>query len=293
MLVHPPLHFTSRLPPLRQTPHAHPIGLFAKLRVVGYQGFDQTVAGEKILVGATFQKIDNSKVTLGDLGANDNFLPQTDVLTILNAIGGVKGQYVYIDEQLASEVRDCGFEDFTKGWYENTEWGNWDWESLPVPTCYDSTELEKGEAVMLQPGTTKGGLVFNGQVANEDTEVKGAIAGDKAFRCNCSPVEISLGQILPNEIFLPQTDVLTLINAIGGVKGQYVYIDEQLASEVRDCGFEDFTKGWYENAEWGNWDWETPPVPTCYNESITFKAGEGFLLQPGTANGGLIIPSAL
>ena len=259
---------------------------------MGYQDFTDTVQLEKILVGSTFQKIDGSKVQLGDLGVNNNFSIQSDIITLLNTIGGVKGQYVYIDEQLASEVRDCGWDDFTKGWYESGEWGDWDWETLPVPTCYNTVELEVGEAVMLQPGTTKGGLVFNGQVAQLETEVKGNVM-EKTYRCNCSPVDITLGDILPNAKFSVQSDILTVLNAIGGVKGQYVYVDEQLASEVRDCGWDDFTKGWYESGEWGDWDWETPPVPTCYNDSVKFKAGEGFLLQPGTQNGGVIIPSAL
>ena len=206
-----------------------------RLPVVGYQDFNDTVKLEKILVGATFQKIDNTKVTLGDIGINSKFSVQSDEITLLNTAGGILGQYVYVDEQLASEVRDCGWDGFSAGWYDSAVWGDWDWEQLPVPTCYNDTQLEIGEAVMIQPGTTGGGLVFNGQVAGDDIEVKGNKL-EKSFRCNCTPSEITLGQIFPNSKFSVQSDELTLLNPAGGIRGQYVYVDEQLASEVRDCG---------------------------------------------------------
>ena len=158
-----------------------------------------------------------------------------------------------------SEVKECGY-DIDVGWYDNTEWGNWGWDTEPVPTCYNYVQLEPGEAVLIQPSTTKGGLIFNGQVATDDIEVKGN-AMEKTYRCNCSPVKISLGQIKPNANFFPQTDLLTIMSATGGNKGQYVYIDEQLVKEVKDCGY-DIEVGWYENVEWGNWGWDTEPVPT-------------------------------
>jgi len=271
--------------------------------VVGYQDIKDGVQEEKILLGATFQKIDGSKATIGDFVPNADFASGQDALVLLNSQGGTKGRYVYIGDDLVETVRgiDDMYASFSKGWYVEDDWINFvdNIGDLPeAPSRQDSVvELENGEAILTQPGTTGGGFVFNGQVANEDNEVKGN-SGEKTFRCNCSPVKITIGQIEPNALFGSGQDALVLLNPQGGTKNRYVYIGDDLVETVRgiDDMYASFSKGWYVEDDWIEFVdniGDLPEAPTSCNDTVEFNPGAGFYFQPGEDNGGLVIPSAL
>ena len=163
----------------------------------------------------------------------------------------------------------------------------------------NSVQLENGEAVLLEP-STNGGFVSSGQVIGDDVEVKGDGSG-KVFRCNCTPVQITLGEIAPNENFSQDGgEAITFLNPIGGVKNKYVYLGEGVIEELHNAFDElyaETTVGWYLEDAWTAFqDWLSDggeaPALVNQNDLVTLKSGAGLMFEP-SANGGLIIPSPL
>ena len=268
---------------------------------MGYQDLKETKELEKILLGGTFQKIDGSKLKLADVKPNAQFT-SSDTLTLLDAAGGTKGKYVFIDESLVDEVKsfDDKYLSFTAGWYGNDDWDDFvnNIGDLPdAPVCQnDLVEFESGECFMLMPSADGVGVNFDGQVAQDDIEVFGKEL-EKTFRCNCTPVPITLGDIKPNALFT-SSDTLTILNTTGGTKGKYVFIDESLVEEVKsfDDKYLTFTAGWYGNDDWDDFVnniGDLPDAPVCQNDLVEFGPGLGFFLTPSSDGAGVIIPSAL
>ena len=256
--------------------------------IVGYQGVATENAGYKSFVGATFSKVDGSKVTLGDIGINENFGVNGDTITLLNEYGGAIASYVYFDKEMVDGLNDgTGFE-FQVGWYNYSEVENWDGESTLA--TYNSTQLYAGESVMVQAATEGAGLVFSGLVDDLDINVVCENPGAKTFLSNCTPVDLTLGDILPNDKFGINGDTITFLNQYGGATGSYVYFDQEMVDGLNDgTGFK-FVVGWYNYAEIENWDGES--TLSAYND-ISLPAGKGFLVQAAVAGAGIVVPSAL
>ena len=257
---------------------------------MGYASVTNT-AGQKCYNGSTFYKLAGGKLTLGEIGVDAKFSPCTDTLTLLNQYGGIKGMYYYVDEVNANIMKDY-FADSTKavvGWYDADLYDDWDWKS-DLPNA-NSVTLEDGEAAMLQVGNDGAALVVSGGVDAEDIDLQ-CESGKKAFRCNCTPVAITLGDIVANNAFSPLSDSLTILNQYGGIKNVYFYVDEATANIMKGY-FVDSTKavvGWYDADLYNAWDWESD-LPNA--NDVPLAAGAGFMLQVGTDTAGVIIPSAL
>ena len=118
------------------------VGAFAveSANVVGYQNVNGA-ASQKAMIGATFQKIAGTGMTLGDVGVNDSFVELSDTLTLLNEYGGAAGVYVYMT---ATTAADFGIE---AGWYDYYEMSDWDGES-PIEAV--NIALPAGKGFMLQ-----------------------------------------------------------------------------------------------------------------------------------------------
>lgn len=108
--------------------------------VVGYQNVNGA-ASQKAMIGATFQKIAGTGMTLGDVGVNESFVELSDTLTLLDEYGGAAGVYVYMT---ATTAADFGIE---AGWYDNYEMSDWDGES-PIEAV--NIALPAGKGFMLQ-----------------------------------------------------------------------------------------------------------------------------------------------
>ena len=255
---------------------------------MGYQGIS-TESGKKHFFGSTFSTISGAKVKLGDIGTENGFIACSDTLIILNEFGGTKGCYYYMDEDNVASVRSVpGNEDAPIGWYEADAYDNWDWGSV-LPNA-NNVELEYGESVMLEVGNDGASLFFNGQVDQEDVERK-CEAGKKAFRCNSTPVAITLGDLKANSLIIACSDTLIILNEFGGTKGCYYYMDEDNVASVRSVpGNEDAPIGWYDADAYDNWDWDSV-LPNANN--VELPAGEGFMLEVGNDDAGVIVPSAL
>lgn len=248
-------------------------------------------ASQKCYNGSTFYKISEGKLTLGEVGVDAKFSPCSDSLTLLNQYGGIKGMYYYVDQANIDIMKDY-FADSTKavvGWYDADLYDNWDWES-DLPNA-NSVELEDGEAAMLQVGVDGASIVVSGGVDTEDIDLQ-CDANKKSFRCNCTPIGITLGDVLANTAFSPCSDSLTILNQYGGIKNMYYYVDQENIDIMKEY-FADSAKavvGWYDADLYDNWDWESD-LPNA-NE-VTLAPGAGFMLQVGTNTAGVIIPSAL
>ena len=241
--------------------------------IVGYQNVNGA-ASQKAMIGATFQKIAGTGMTLGDVGVNDSFVELSDMLTLLNEYGGAAGVYVYMT---ATTAADFGLE---AGWYDNDEISTWDGESPLINK--NSVELYDGEAMMLQVSSSDAALVFAGAVPDEAVELECA-AGQKTFLSNCTPVDRTLGDITVNASFAELADMLTILNEYGGAAGVYVYMT---ATTAADFGLE---AGWYDNDEISTWDGESPLLP----QAIALPAGKGFMLQVAADGAAVIVPAAL
>ena len=258
--------------------------------VVGYQNVTNT-ASQKCYNGSTFYKIAEGKLTLGEVGVDAKFSACSDTLTILNQYGGIKGMYYYVDQANIDIMKDY-FVDSSKavvGWYDADLYDNWDWES-DLPNANSET-LEDGEAVMLQVGVDGAAIVVSGGVDTEDINLE-CDAGKKSFRCNCTPVDITLGDIVANSAFSACSDTLTILNQYGGIKNMYYYVDQANIDIMKDY-FVDSSKavvGWYDADLYDNWDWESD-LPNA--NAVAVPSASGFMIQVGTNKAGVIIPSAL
>ncbi len=248
-------------------------------------------ASQKCYNGSTFYKLTEGKLTLGEIGVDDKFSSGSDSLTLLNQYGGIKGMYYYVDQDNIDIMKDY-FVDSSKavvGWYDADLYDNWDWES-DLPNA-NSVELEDGEAAMLQVGVDGASIVVSGGVDTEDIDLQ-CEANKKSFRCNCTPVAITLGDILANAAFSSGSDSLTILNQYGGIKNMYYYVNQENIDIMKDY-FTDSSKavvGWYDADLYDNWDWESD-LPNA--NDVPLAAGAGFMLQVGTNKAGVIIPSAL
>ena len=226
------------------------------------------------MIGATFQKIAGTDVTLGDIGVNESFGELGDTLTLLDEYGGAAGVYVYMTEATATEFG------LDAGWYLNDDISNWDGES--VLALQNDVALYEGESLMVQVSDNAAALVFAGAVADTATELE-CYAGQKTFLSNCTPVDRTLSDITINATFGELGDTLTLLDEYGGAAGVYVYMAAATATEFG------LTAGWYDNDEVSNWDGESELAP----KSVSLPAGKGFMLQVAAEGAAIIIPSPL
>ena len=241
--------------------------------IVGYQNVNGA-ASQKAMIGATFQKIAGTGMTLGDVKVNESFGELGDTLTLLNEYGGAAGVYVYMT---ATTAADFGLE---AGWYDNDDISTWDGES-PLAN-QNAVALYDGEAMMVEVSSDDAALVFAGGVPSEAVELECA-AGQKTFLSNCTPVDRTLSDITINALFGELGDTLTLLNEYGGAAGVFVYMT---ATTAADFGLE---AGWYDNDEISTWDGESPLLP----QAIALPAGKGFMLEVAAEGAAVIVPAAL
>ena len=240
---------------------------------MGYQNLELDTTGRNF-IGATFLPI-SSSMTLGDISVNDKFVPISDTLYTINGYGGASAIYYYVDAETAKAFGG------TAGWYRDSDIDNWDGESELV--CQNDVTLSVGQMVCVSASEAEAALVFAGQVADEDvTLVLDTTA--RNFLVNCSPVDITLGDIAVNDKVVPISDTLYTINGYGGASAIYYYVDAETAKAFGG------TAGWYLDSDIDNWDGES--AITCRND-VPITAGQGFVASASETGAGIIIPSAL
>ena len=262
--------------------------------VVGYQNED--VASKNTIFLNTFTSVSDATMTLGDITANSfddtegeaydvfdwtGFTPFIDFIQTLNTSGKFTGQFTYAP---------AGYKNGNAaGWYEFSD--------TECASVSNSVALPFAHGFLLFAGDGAGGLApaltFAGQVKADATVVP--VASSSMLSGNCSPVNITLGQITANSFddtegetydvfdwtgFTPFIDFIQIMDDSGHFIGQYTYAPAGYAG-----GNE---AGWYEYTDTG--------CTKCMNSTV-IKAGQSFLVVAGDGAGGLAptitIPSAL
>ena len=246
--------------------------------IVGYQnkGFENqgySIAANTFLpVGGTAEGM-----TLGDITPNEDFelssiqFMTTGGATAKVSFGGktVSAKYVYWTDEDAEDGA---------GWYLDAD------SDATVNQNDVALPMGQGFLVSRTAKETNAGFVFAGEVSSEPV-TKGFSAGYNLVG-NCSPANLTIGDIMPNEDFeLSSIQFMTTGGAtakvsFGGktVSAKYVYWTDEDAEDGA---------GWYLDAD--------SDATVNQNDLVALDAGVGFLVSRTAkeTNAMLTIPSAL
>ena len=263
--------------------------------MVGYQNKDAT---EKATIWVNmFPNTSGKEMTLGDIMANSfddtdgdaygtlewtGFVPFSDFIQTMNTVGKFTGKYTYVPDGYKVGV--------AQGWY--------DFKDKTCKTEANSVEIPFTHGFYLASGDGNGGLApmlsFCGNVKPDPTIV--SVASSSMLTGNCTPVDITLGQITANSFddtdgetygtlewtgFVPFSDFIQVMNDKGKFIGKYTYAP---------AGYKNGNvAGWYEFTD--------KECTDCVNDSVVIKAGQAVYVSANDGNGGLAptitIPSAL
>ena len=262
--------------------------------VVGYQNQDADQKSSIYL--NTFTSTSGATMTLGDITANSfddtegeaydvfdwtGFTPFADFIQTLNTSGKFTGKFTYAP---------AGYKNGNlAGWYA--------WTDEDCTSVSNSVVIPFGRGFYLVSGDGAGGLApaltFAGQVKGDDTVIP--VASSSMLSGNCSPVDITLGDITANSFddtegeeydvfdwtgFVPFADFIQVMDESGKFIGKYTYAPAGYKSGS--------VAGWY---AWDDTDCKTP------KNSTTIKAGQAVYVVAGDGAGGLAptitIPTAL
>lgn len=166
--------------------------------VVGYQ--TKTVGDSGFtLITPTFQKVDGSKTTLGDIqGQFSTF----ESIQVWDENGATLSEYFYMEEADSPTGK--------AGWFDEND------------VCADGVVIEAGNSVAFQSGGTTE-VQFAGQVANSETVV---VTGNTGFTAigNNTPVDVKLGSI--NFEGIDTFDSIQIVDADGATEVEYFYMGE-------------------------------------------------------------------
>ena len=246
--------------------------------VVGYQ--NKALAGGAAfnLTVNTFKAVgkDADKMTLGDIVPSASWMGGSDEIKTLKANGAVDKAYTYMNEQ---DAKDWGF---TPGWYLTSEYND---DSLDLTDrCKNDELLPLGNGLLVLVGSASTTLTYAGEVLAEDQPI--TLKGGAAFNItgNISPVDMTLGDILPSASWMGGSDELKTLKSNGAVDQAYTFMNAQ---DAKDWGF---TPGWYLTSEYNNDSLDL--TDRCKN-SLPVSAGEAFIVLVGSAATTITIPTAL
>ena len=254
------------------------IGRCARIDIVGYQ--NKALDAKFNFVVNTFVPVgtDKAAMTFGDIKPNDEFVNSSiQLLTsggatakvTVDGLGEVKAIFTYWDEDDASDGA---------GWYlDADEDAEYNQNSRVIP-------FGDGYLVDRMNNEPQAALVYSGEV--ESQPVTKSLNAKFNFLGNCSPTDITFGDLTPNASFVNSSiQLLTsggatakvTVDGLGEVKAIFTYWDEDDASDGA---------GWYLDAD----------EDAEYNQnSRVIPAGAGFLVDRMNNEAGatITIPSAL
>ena len=262
--------------------------------VVGYQNNDLT-NGDFNWVCHSFKPISGSLWTLGDLIPGENFSLST--LQFVTGTGATKkfllpngdlvsGQFEY---WRADEIDDADLPDgatAVSGWYL---W-NADEDAMYL---MNSVQIPEGGCFAVDARDTGATIGGAGQVDSEDT-VCPLVKGDFNWFGNCTPINLTLGDITVNDEFSLST--LQFVTGTGATKkftlpnndlvsGQFEY---WRADEIDDADLPDgatAVTGWYL--------WNADEDAMYLMNATPVASGSGFAVDARDTDASIIIPSAL
>jgi len=247
--------------------------------IVGYQnkGFENSgysiVANTFLAIGKTADEL-----TLGDIKVNEDFVNSK---LVFMTTGGANAKTTWKGKSVNKEYVYWLDEDAEdgEGWYLNAD-------TDATVNCNDvALPLGDGVLVSRTGSETDAQLICSGEVYSSPVTKDFANSGYTPVG-NCCPTEITIGDITVNEDFVNSKIVFMTTGGANAkttwkgktVNKEYVYwLDEDAEDGA----------GWYLNAD-------TDATVNC-NDTITFAAGEGFLVsRTGSETDATItLPSAL
>jgi len=248
--------------------------------IVGYQnkGFENAAYN---ITAATFVPVsgDKNAMTLGDLQPNEDFV--SSAITFMTS-GGATPRVDFNGSKVAARyvywTADDGAEDGA-GWYlEDDEDATVNQNAVNIP-------FGTGFLVFRDAGEANANVTFAGAVSTEPT-TKSFATSSYNIVGNCSPVDITLGDITVNEDFV--SSAITFMTS-GGATPRVDFNGSKVAARyvywTADDGAEDGA-GWY---------LEDDEDATVNQNSLPIAAGQGFLVfrDAGEADATITIPSAL
>ena len=243
---------------------------------------------------ATFQKIDKTQMKLGDIKANDVFYLSS--LQLVDENGTTKK----VRSEVFGDPADDYMVDGIFYWYpeeylvgDMTEEGWYLYESEEKFECMNHIDLSFGEGFCIYGQDDGAEVRFAGQVASADDltfEVVNEIWNSFG---NCTPVDITLGQVKANDVFYMSS--LQLVND----EGTTLKVRSEVFGDPADDYLVDGIFYWYpqeylvgDMTEEGWYLFESEEKFDCMNH-IQIGAGEGFVVYGQDDGATLTIPDPL
>ncbi len=199
--------------------------------------------------------------TLGDIVPNENWIELSDTIQTFTSDGKAGAAYMYVTQATADESG------VTAGWY------NTDDTSAENPM--NTTSIPFTVGYVAASGATGASLTFAGQVKQTATEIP---VGGFTITANVTPVDLTLGDIVPNENWIELSDTIQTFTSDGKADVAYMYVTQATADESG------VTAGWY------NTDDTSAEKP---QNTVSIPAGSGFVASSGAKGATLTLPSPL
>ena len=248
--------------------------------VVGYQNATFENKGYNI-AAATFVPVvgDADDMTLGDLVPNDDFVDSS--ICFLTS-GGATAKVTFGGKQVAAKYVYAREEDEPEdgiGWYLFAD------DDYSVNQNDVAVPFGSGYLISRSGAESDAALVYSGAVKTTPTALGFAVKGYN-ITGNCSPIDITLGDITPNDDFV---DSSICFLTSGGATAKVTFGGKQVAAKYVYARAEDEPEdgiGWYLFAD---------DDYSVNQNDLVIKAGEGFLVSRSGAESDatLTIPSAL
>jgi len=208
------------------------------VNIVGYQNIPLTQNGFTATC-ATFAPIGmtDGNMTLGDIKANENFSAFEDSIQLLDSNGNVTMQATYVS-QADLELWDM-WPGYEVGWYNSAD------EELELGTLND-TVLPFGTSMTVYTSYSGVTLLYAGEVIQNDV-VLPLVSNGFTPVGNASPVDLTLGDIVPNANFAAFEDSVQMLDSNGNVTMQATYVS-QADLELWDM-WPGYEVGWYNSAD--------------------------------------------
>ena len=248
---------------------------------VGYQnkGFENAMYS---MSAATFTPVggDRDTMTLGNLTVNDDFV--SSYISFLTT-GGATAKVTFGDKQVSANYCYWFASDDPgdgEGWYlvaDDEATVNQNNVSIPFGTGY---------MVFRMGDEPDAALVYSGEVATTPV-TKGFDRSMYSICGNCSPVDITIGDITVNEDFV--SSYISFLTA-GGATAKVTFGDKQVSANYTYWTADDDPKagaGWYLVAD--------DEATINQNDAVSLPAGQGFLVfrMGDEPDATITIPAAL
>ena len=227
-------------------------------------GYKNEAIGAFNITATPFLQVGGGEAwTLGDIVPNENWIELGDLIQTFTADGKAGAAYMYLTP--ASAAMYDGVE---AGWYKTSDFG--------ATTPMNDVSIPFTVGYVAKSGAKDASLTFSGQVKQTATEIP---VGGFTITANVTPVDLTLGDIVPNENWIELGDLIQTFTADGKAGAAYMYLTP--ASAAMYDGVE---AGWYKTSDFG----ATTPM-----NDVLIPAGSGFVAKSGAKGATLTLPSPL